>query len=234
MTPTAASGLSTIKKAVARAALVNVDEASSAVLHDSFRQFGIQTVALGADFAQRLQKEKFEALVLRLNDEAVEVLEAARNSPSNRRVVIYGIAATSKQALRYSKYGVNSVLGDPVERQSALRVVRATHLLVVHELRRYVRIPIVIQIAMNTETRRLVAHTQEISGGGMSVRASAKLAIGQPVEVVFDLPKRPGIKIASTVCWVRDMDGLAGLRFNADDQRRLPVKDWIEDYLDIS
>lgn len=215
-------------------ALVNVDERSSALLHDCFRQFGIQTVALGADAVQRLQKEKFEALALRLNGDAVEVLETVRNSPSNRRVVLYGIASSSKQALRYSKYGVNSVLDDPVERQSVLRVVRATHLLVVHELRRYVRIPIVIEIALNTETRRIIAHTQEISGGGMSVRANDKLAIGQPVEVVFDLPKRPAVRIASTVCWVRDMDGLAGLRFNSDDQRRLPVKDWIEDYLDIS
>ncbi len=229
-TPTAVSA----KKAVARVALVNLDEASSAVLHDCFRQFGIQTVPLGDDAVERLQKEKFEALVLRLAVGAVDVLEAARNSPSNRRVVIYGIASGSKQALHYSKYGVNSVLDDPVERQAALRVVRATHLLVVHELRRYVRIPIIIEIVLNTDTRRLAAQTQEISGGGMSVRAHAKLHVGQAVEVAFDLPNRPGLKIATTVCWIRDADGLAGLRFNADDQRRLPVKDWIEEYLEIS
>ncbi len=233
MTPTTGTGVS-VKKAVARAALANLDEASSAVLRDCFKQFGIQTVALAHDAVQRLQKEKFEALVVRLDEDAIAVLESARNSPSNRRVVIYAIASSSKQALRYSKYGINSVVDAPIERQAALRVVRATHLLVVHELRRYVRIPIITEAALHTEARRLAGSTQEISGGGMSVKVQAKLAVGQGVDVVFDLPKHPGIRIASTVCWVREAAELVGLRFSAEDERRLAVKDWIDDYLEIS
>ncbi len=223
-----------VKKAVARVALVRLDEASSAVLHDCFKQFGIMTVPLADDAAHRLQKEKFEALVVPLEEDAIPVLESARNSPSNRRVVIYGIARGPKQALRYSKYGINSVVDAPVERQAALRVVRATHLLVVHELRRYVRIPVVTEIALETEGRRLLGHTQEISGGGMSVSVNTKLAVGQGVSVAFALPKQPLMRVATTVCWFRDTDSLAGLRFNPEDERRLAVKEWIDDYLDIS
>ena len=115
-----------------------------------------------------------------------------------------------------------------------LRVVRATHLLVVHELRRYVRIPVITEIVLHTEARRITGYTQEISGGGMSIRPNAKLTVGQGVEVVFELPKHPGIRIASTVCWARESDGQAGLRFNADDARRVAVKEWIDDYLEIS
>jgi hypothetical protein len=233
MTPPA-TGSVTVKKAVARAALVELDEATSGVLRDCFKQFGIQTVPLAEDAIQRLQKEKFEALVLRLDEHAGKVLESVRNSPSNRRLVIYGIASGPKAALKYSRYGINTVVDEPVERQAALRVVRATHLLVVHELRRYVRIPVITEVALLTDTRRIVGHTQEISGGGMSVRVSGKLAVGNAMEICFDLPKRPGIKIAGTVCWVRELDGMAGLRFNAEDERRLAVKEWIDDYLEIS
>ncbi len=223
-----------MKKAVARVALIGLDEPTAAVLTDCFRQFAIQTVRLSPDEAvQRLNKEKFEALAVRLEGIADHVLEAARTSPSNQRIVVFGIAAGSKQALQYSRFGINAVLDDPVERQGALRVVRATHLLVVHELRRYVRIPVVTQVVLSTANCRIAGHTQEISGGGMSVKAGVKLPAGERADICFDLPLKPGIKLGAVVCWVREM-GLIGLRFNPEDAGRVHVKRWIDDYLEIS
>ncbi len=228
------AGTATTRKAVARVAVVDLDEATRGVLADCFRQFGIQTVAVSGDAAQRLQKEKFEAMVLRLDEHAAALLDAARTSPSNRRIVIYGMAAGTQQTPRFSKYGINAVLDEPVERQAALRVVRATHLLVVHELRRYVRVPIITEVTLHIETQRVAAHSVEISGGGMSLRTDTKLAIGQTVETAFDLPGKSGIRTGAIVCWIRGADTMAGLRFNSDDPRRLRVREWIDDYLDIS
>lgn len=233
MTATA-TGSVQLKKAVARVALIDLDEATSGVLRDCFKQFGIQTVGFSDDAIHRLQKEKFEGLVLRLDDKAGAVLESARNSPSNRRIVIYGIASDPKQALKYSRFGVNAVVDERVERQAALKVVRATHLLVLHELRRYVRIPVVSEVVLLANKRRIAAHSVEISGGGMSVRVGTKLSIGHTMDICFDLPKKPGITVTGVVCWVREMDGMAGLRFNPEDERHLHVKDWINDYLEIS
>ncbi len=223
-----------MKKAIARVALVDLDESTRAVLADCFRQFGIQTAALSGDAPQRLQKEKFEALVLRLDDHAAEILEAVRNSPSNRRVVVYGVASGTRQTLRFSKYGINAVLDEPPERQATLRVVRSTHLLVVHELRRYVRIPIITEVTLHTIAGRTPAHSVEISAGGMSVHANTKLSIGQTVQAAFDLPGKSGIRSSAAVCWLREAESLAGLRFDAEDERRLRVREWIDDYLDIS
>ena len=130
------------RKAVATVALIGLEEGASAILRDCFKQFGIRTTAVGGDAIQRLKREKFEACVLRLHETGAEaILEAARTSSSNRRIVVYGICSSAQEALRFSRYGVNAILADPVERQGALRVVRATHLLVINELRRYVRIP---------------------------------------------------------------------------------------------
>ncbi len=222
-----------VKKAVPRVALIGLDEHASAILADCFRQFGIETVTLSTDAGQKLQKEKFEAMAVRLDENAEALFEAARNSPSNRRIVIYAISPGTRPAHSHSRYGINAVLEEPVERQAALRVVRSTHLLVVHELRRYVRIPVVAHVALDAGSRSIDAQSLEISGGGMSFRVSTNVAVGTAVEASFSLPGKAGIKISATICWVREQEGLAGLRFNPEDQRRLRVKEWIDDYLGI-
>lgn len=223
------------KKVVARVALATLDEAAAAVLRECFKQFGIQIVNLSGDVAARLHREKFEACVVQLaNAEAESVLNATRTSPSNSRIVIYGICSSAQETLRFSKYCINAVFHAPVERQAALKVVRATHLLVVHELRRYVRLPVVTEVDVKSAGDRCSATSQEISAGGMSMKASAKFKKEQPVEVTFCLPDMTEpICIKATVCWRREADHLVGVRFDRTDEERLHVKRWIDNYLEI-
>ena len=54
------------RKAAARAALVGLNEPARALLSECFRQFGIETVVMTANAAERVRKEKFEACVLAL------------------------------------------------------------------------------------------------------------------------------------------------------------------------
>src|SRR6202049_5351595 len=82
---------SATRKAGARTALVNLKESARSLLSECFRQFGIETVAMSADAAQRLSTEKFEACVLTLDSGAEAVMQAARSSPSNSRLGIYGV-----------------------------------------------------------------------------------------------------------------------------------------------
>jgi hypothetical protein len=223
------------KKVFARVMLVNLDEPSAHILRDCFRQFGIRTVVADGDAANRLGREKFEACVVRLSDaSAAGVLEAARTSASNSRIVIYGIANNTPEALRFSKYGINAMLDSPVDRQSALKVVRATHLLVVHELRRYVRLPIVTEVDIIADDVRFKATSQEISAGGMSMESTRPVAKEQVVVVTFALTGMTNpITVRASVCWVRADDFLFGIRFDPADPERLHVKRWIDNYLDI-
>jgi hypothetical protein len=231
--PTSAPFIS--RNIAARVLLAEVDEPTAAVLRDCFKQFGIHTVSSNADWEKRLHKEKFEACVVPLGrPDAEQILTAARNSASNSRIVIYGISRDTQEAMRYSKLGINAVISHPVERQSALKVVRSTHLLVVHELRRYVRLPVVAAVKVDLGKNSFTATTAEISAGGMSMKTDVRLSKEQPVEVTFSLPPHgKTIMSRATVCWRRENVGMIGVRFDPTDERRLEVKRWIDSYLDI-
>lgn len=222
-------------KVVAKLASVGLEPASSAFLQDCFKQFGVTVVPVGGNFADVLSNRKFEACVLRLYDpDAEKILTAARNSTSNRRMVIYGIARNTVEALRFSSFGINAIFDEPLDRQGVLRVVRATHLLVIHELRRYVRIPVVTETTVDSGgAKSVAAATQEVSAGGMSVRSPSPIPSQDMVRLSFTLPGTKLIKVRASVCWSRPDDHLYGLRFDNTDDGRLAVKAWIDQYLEL-
>jgi hypothetical protein len=222
-------------KITARTASVHIDPACNAFLGDCFRQFGISIVPLEGDPVAILNRQKFEACVLRLYDpEADRILRAARGSSSNRRMVIYGIARNTQEAMRYSSYGINAVLDEPLDRQSVLKIVRATHLLVIHELRRYVRIPVVSQAEIDTGNRvNAPATTVEVSSGGLSMRSATPLPKSDPVRLILTLPGLEKMSVRAFVCWYRESEKVYGLRFDSSDERRLKIRAWIDQYLEI-
>ena len=221
-------------KIVARAASIHIDNACNAFMHDCFRQFGIHVVALPGDPAGTFNKQKFEACVLRLYDPQAEaILKAARSSSSNKNIVIYGIARNTQEALRYSNYGINAIFDEPLDRQSVLKVVRATHLLVIHELRRYVRVPVITEATLEVGATTAKVMTVEVSSGGMSVRSTNPLSAKDAVRITARLPGFDNLDVRAFICWTRPAEKLYGLRFDPSDQRRLQVRRWIDQYLEI-
>jgi Tfp pilus assembly protein PilZ len=220
------------RKSSARVALVDIKEPARALLVDCFKQFGIEALVLTGSLSERLKKEKLEACVVQLTPEAVPVMESVRTSPSNNRMVIYGLGGSAQEAMKFSKYGVNAVFLEPLERQAALKLVRATQMLVLHEFRRYIRIPIITEIAMvSSDNRRFTAISKEISTGGMSVKSPEEVSIGMELEVSFALLTLPRIWVRAQVSW-RKPDKTFGVRFDSKDERRLRIKEWIEAYLE--
>src|SRR5580698_878799 len=140
-TGTALAPARATRKTAARVALVDLKESSRYLLTECFRQFGIEAAVTSGASAERLRKEKFEACVVKLAPGAEAVMEAARSSPSNSRLVLYGLGGSAQEAMGFSKYGINAMFQEPLERPAALKLVRATHMLVLHEFRRYARIP---------------------------------------------------------------------------------------------
>jgi hypothetical protein len=222
------------RKASARAALIDLKDPVRSMLSESFRQFGIETVILGADAADRLRREKFEACVLKLIAPAEPVMESARNSPSNSRMIIYGLGGSAQDALRFSKYGINAIFREPLERTATAKLVRATQMLVMHEMRRYVRIPVITEtkVVVMNENRRFIATSIEVSSGGMSLRSNEDLAPGQSVEISFALLTLPRVWVRANVSWRNPMSKAFGIRFDAADNRRVRLKEWVEAYLE--
>jgi hypothetical protein len=222
------------KRATARAALIHLEENVSNVLQDCLRQFNIEAVPITHNASERIAKEKFDASILSLNEDATPVLEAIRSSRSNRRLILFGVCKSAGEAVRFSKFGINVLMETPVERQTALRAVRATHLLILNEFRRYVRIPVVAKADLFNGESHIVASTVEISGGGMSLRYRGDLKINDSVQVVLELPGRSSARIRGVVSWLHAQEAIAGVRFDLEDERRLIVKSWIEEYLEIN
>jgi Tfp pilus assembly protein PilZ len=218
------------RKAVARTAVVGLSDPYRALLTECFRQFGIETVPLNGDAAERMVKEKFEACVLGLGDGADTVMEAARGSRSNSRCVIYGVGGNAQEAMRYSRYGINAMFTEPLERPAALKLIRATRMLVLHEFRRYTRIPIMTEVLLVGDGRRAVAASIEMSSGGMSVKSPEDFSVGTSVEVSFALMTMPRVNLKAAVSWKKPKS--IGIKFDAGDPRRQTVKRWVESYLE--
>src|SRR5579863_8007753 len=204
------------RKVAARAALVDLKDSSRSLLTECFRQFGIETVVTSAGSAERLRQEKFEACVLNLGPGAEQVMEAARSSPSNSRLVLYGLGGSAQEAMRYSKFGINAMFQEPLERPSALKLVRATHMLVLHEFRRYARIPIMTEVTVvSPDGHRLSASSIDVSSGGMSLKSSEDMPAGTNVEISFSLLTLPRVTIRAVVTWRKAKS--FGLRFEPGD-----------------
>ena len=219
------------RKNSARAALVGFnDPARTALLSECFRQFGIDAVPVTANAAERLHSEKFEACVLPLAQGSEDVMEAARSSRSNSRCVIYGVGGSAQEALRFSKYGINAMFHEPLERPAMLKLVRATRMLVLHEYRRYVRIPVMTEVSIVGDGRRIVASSIELSSGGMSVKSHEDFSNGTNVEISFALMTLPRVNVRGSISWRKPKS--IGVRFDPADERRLRVKTWIDSYLE--
>ncbi len=214
-------------------ALVNLNDADAGLLSECFKPFQIQARRVATDAAATLLKEKFDGCVVRLDDaEAEAVLQAARGSRSNRGIVLYGISNGVLPAQKFSKYGINAILADPLERNNALKAVRATYLLALHEFRRYVRIPVAITVNLRVDGRTVTTLSQEVSGGGMSLESPDMLDGKLRVEAAFQLPGKPPVSIPAEICWRRPPSSTIGIRFDAMDARRQVVRNWIESYME--
>lgn len=219
---------------ICRVALVNLDESAAAILSNAFRQFGIQTTRFTTNSYEGLGQQKFDGCVVRLSGGCESILTGLRNSPRDRNVFIYGVLIPGQTVQQVTKFGINTLMSEPVNRRSALKVVRATRLLVLHEFRRYVRIPVVTEIELKSRFATHRCFTIELSGGGMSARTEAKLACGEAVECSFRLPGREMHLVCNaTICWTKPEMGLIGVRFDTSDSRRHMIKEWIEDFLQM-
>ena len=224
--------LASHRKSAARVALFDLHGSSHSLLAECFRQFGVETIQLHRDHAERLRKEKFEACVLPLDPTAGAVIEMARASASNSRIIIYGLGGTAQDALRYSKLCLNAVFHEPLERSAAIKLVRSSRTLILHEFQRYVRVPVMTEVRVTLgDGARLTATSQEVSCGGMSMKSAHPPELGSTVEVSFSLLTLPRVWVRGNVAWKKSNKSF-GIRFDNTDDRRQRLKEWLVAYLE--
>lgn len=113
-----------------------------------------------------------------------------------------------------------------------MKLVRSTRMLVLHEFRRYVRIPVMTEVGIvMADGSRMTATSQEISSGGMSLKGNHVPEPGSLVEVSFSLLTLPRVWVRGQVTWKKSNRGF-GIRFDSTDERRQRLTEWIVAYLE--
>lgn len=208
-------------------ALVELDPFTTDTMRKAFAECGIRTVDLGSEFASRVTREKFEGCALRLDDRAAPLLRAVRSSSSNHHMIVYGIGSEDLHVRPCSSYGINAILDFPVDGNAATRTARSTCALLLQELRRYVRIPLVIEVSV--ENTPISGFSREISGGGISLHLPTTLPEEKKVRLAFALPGKSLIRIQAAVVW--KYGSQIGFQFEDSDPAREIVKSWIDAFL---
>lgn len=220
-------------KALSRVALINLPDDVITVLNECFKQYKIHTIPVTGVATSRLWREKYEGCVVRLDENCEAVLKSARSSPSNKSMLIYGLTPDIRNAMKFSSYGVNSLFYEPLDKPAVLRVVRATNLLVLHEYRRYVRIPVAIEVELEIDGIRYTTITVEVSSGGMSLHTEKMFWETRAVRSHFQLPGMKKTTVDAQICWRKEDEKTVGIRFNQDEPGKMVVRDWIDAFLEF-
>lgn len=219
-------------QAVATVALIGLSASCCDALRVAFRQFAIDTLELTGDVKHVLENRKFQGCVVRLEETVAPLVEAVRKSSCNRNIPVLGVCPAGTDMRAFGRFGLNAILKEPVDRQDALKTVRATHLLILNELRRYVRIPMVLEVQFRVNGSSFSGLTHDISYGGISISTQQNVSPDNDIELALTLPNGIPAKVKGSIIWRHHPDKI-GVRFAAADERRAVVRKWIDEYFQL-
>jgi hypothetical protein len=145
--------------------------------------------------------KKFEGIMVDFEMEnADQILERLRLSPSNRTAVTFAIAASGKT----TGLGIqpNFLMERPLSPASVGRTLKAAFGMIVRERRRSFRCPVDLPASIQVNGQQTNCNLVNISEGGMAINDAPFLKPGAKVRTLFTLPE---------VCWY-DEKGRGGLR----------------------
>jgi len=158
----------------------------------------LMTVKDGREAAKLLHNQKFDGVVIadRIpHMDGFELIQHMKDSPLNARVPI--VMLTGEDSIdtmrRGFKAGVTFFAVKPPNRERFFRLFNAVHGAMESERRRHHRLPyrtpVTCTLADQESRNHFVAESIEISEGGMSVKPSGGMTIGQVLELEFLLPQ---------------------------------------------
>jgi len=144
----------------------------------------------------RLETEKIDGLFVDALMPYVDgfiLTQRVRQSKLNHRVPIVMLTGSDDgETMRKSfEAGVNFFLGKPFTRERVYNLMGATRGSMLKERQRYARLPYRTEVNCTWGTeplRHFRSFSVNISGGGMKLTPPGGLAIGQELEVAFNLP----------------------------------------------
>ena len=167
--------------------------------------YEVVTLSDSREAAQRIMTEKFDLIavdVLMPGLDGFELAQRIRASPSNHAVpILMSTASDNIETMRRGfAAGVTLFLGKPLSAAKLRGLFGAARGLMLQEHRRYVRLPLYVNVNCQAGGRRFKARSLDLSQGGILLQPSGGLAEGEVVEVEFALPgARELLKIMAKV-----------------------------------
>lgn len=87
------------------------------------------------------------------------------------------------------------------------------------------RIKLVVPVEVESFGEKYQADSQDISRGGMLLKAEAPVQVSQPVQLSFILPEAIPVEIPAVVCHKRGQQ--FGVRFDPTHHRRGVIERWV-------
>lgn len=181
---------------------------------------------------ERLKSEKVDGLFLDVRMPHMDgfiLTQQTRRLKLNRRVPIVMLTALDDAETMRKGFeaGVNFFLGKPFTRERVYNLLGATRGPMLRERQRYARLSYrtSVDCTAGAESRKQFRSSSvNISEGGMMVAPSNGIAVGQEMEVAFNLPNVPYL-IKTRAMVVReappDAIGIQFLKLNERDERDL-------------
>ena len=202
-----------------RALLVTTDPWLTANFTEIAREVGVdaQPTSDTAGDSQELIRAKYEAALLDFDTtpDALAILVAVRQHPSNRNAVVLAVATDGAQGQKALENGANLLLERPLDPKQIRRGLYAVYDLMVQERRRYFRcaveLPVlVIQTSSGGDFKCI---SMNISGSGIALKTPSTLEPGEKVEIIVSLPGSAlPVRAIGTVVW-DDKHGKTGISF---------------------
>lgn len=205
---------------------IGVESRVLALFEDCFRPMRINIRTVRMHTEQDLEATRFNGCVIHLDEWAPELLARIRQSNLNAAALVYGVGPLT-QVAAVARFGLTAVLEKCTEAEVA-EIVEASHLLLVNRLRRFVRLPLVVPVQIESADQAITGFSTDISSAGMTIARAA--SVPRVLNLTFALPDSPLLHVPAIVCW-RSADKI-GVQFleSADVGH---VEQWLQRSLGI-
>lgn len=215
----------------ARVLVVDDDASSCELISEILRSGGFAAIAVtsSAEAADRLTKEKFDAVFLDMRmppPDGLELARAVRASRINAPAVIVMITGEQDRTLmtRAFEIGITFFLFKPVERNRLLRLIRVAESSIERERRRFTRVPLRRTVSLESDDKQIEGTTVDLSFDGMLVQSYLIFPTGTLVKLSLQLqtasaPLQLEARVVRTIG--TDRMGLQFTRLGANESSRL-------------
>lgn len=216
------------------ALLVSSDDSAAEILGRVLPGCGIavERFAVFSEAVDRLQQQKFDALVVDFEDPefAAELLEEARGLNSGSVPVTVALVAEPARTRDILSSGAHFVLYKPLSDDSARAGLRAVAALLNRERRRAYRVPVQAPVElMLPDTVKIEGILLDLSETGMDVLTAEAQVPGALLNFSFQLPNGSlEVQAQGQVAWANP-NGQTGVQFlDLDESTKANLKAWLQ------